>query len=303
MLAEERRAKIREILSQKSTITISELVDLFGTSEMTIRRDLDELEVRGICQRIYGGAMSLRVTEYPNTVYPTFSYREQAQSMEKTAIAKAGVNLVHSGDTVAIDSGTTAAYLAHALRASSSITVISNSLGVLAQLYDISSINLVSPGGTLSQENMNAGGGDLLFVGPITNTTLRNFRPNIAFIGTSGITIKDGISNLSLFQAEIKRTLIDIAEEVILITDHTKFGLASGFLVAGVQQFHKVITDVLAPRDDVEMLRALGVEVILVEPDRDQIHLSPLPVTFFPNKPRIETSEPGSSYMHLPENP
>jgi DeoR family transcriptional regulator, fructose operon transcriptional repressor len=302
MLAEERRAKIRELLSHKSTITISELVMAFGTSEMTIRRDLDELEARGVCQRIYGGAMSLRVMEYPNSVYPTFASREQAQSREKTAIAQAGVSLVQPGDTIAIDSGTTAAYLAHALRTSSSITVISNSLGVLSQLYDIPSINLVSPGGTLSLENMNSGGGDLSFVGPITNTTLRSFRPNKAFLGTSGITIKDGISNLGLFQAEIKRTLIDISEEVILITDHTKFGMASGFLVAGIQRFHKVITDILAPPKDVEMLRALGVEVILVEPAHDPIVMNQSTFVFQESKSHLEVvSEKSNFGKHYPE--
>ena len=273
MLAEERRSKIQEILTYKNSVSIAELVEQFGTSEMTIRRDLDELEARGICQRIHGGAMSLRVMEYRSTIYPPFALREQAQAAEKIAIAHAAAALIKPGDTVAIDSGTTAAYLAYVLRDFNAITVISNSLQVLAQLYDVTGIHLVSPGGTLSLEGMNAGGGDLSFVGPVANTTLCSFRPNLAFISASGISITDGLSNVGLFQAEIKRTLIDISEQAVLITDHTKFGQASGVIVASLERIDQVITDSQAPAQDVQKLRTMGISVTLVEPGQEAVAL------------------------------
>jgi len=273
MLAEERRSKIQEILAYKNSVSIAELVEQFGTSEMTIRRDLDELEARGICQRIHGGAMSLRVMEYRSTIYPPFALREQAQAAEKIAIAHAAAALIKPGDTVAIDSGTTAAYLAYVLRDFNAITVISNSLQVLAQLYDVTGIHLVSPGGTLSLEGMNAGGGDLSFVGPVANTTLCSFRPNLAFISASGISITDGLSNVGLFQAEIKRTLIDISEQAVLITDHTKFGQASGVIVASLERIDQVITDSQAPAQDVQKLRTMGISVTLVEPGQEAVAL------------------------------
>lgn len=273
MLAEERRSKIQEILTYKNSVSIAELVEQFGTSEMTIRRDLDELEARGVCQRIHGGAMSLRVMEYRSTVYPPFALREQAQAAEKIAIAHAAAALIKPGDTVAIDSGTTAAYLAYVLRDFNAITVISNSLQVLAQLYDVTGIHLVSPGGTLSLEGMNAGGGDLSFVGPVANTTLSSFRPNLAFISASGVSITDGLSNVGLFQAEIKRTLIDISEQAVLITDHTKFGQASGVIVASLERIDQVITDSQAPAQDVQKLRLMGISVTLVEPSQEAVAL------------------------------
>ena len=273
MLAEERRSKIQEILTFKNSVSIADLVEQFGTSEMTIRRDLDELESRGVCQRIHGGAMSLRVMEYRSAVYPPFALREQAQAAEKIAIAHAAAALIKPGDTVAIDSGTTAAYLAYVLRDFNAITVISNSLQVLAQLYDVTGIHLVSPGGTLSLEGMNAGGGDLSFVGPVANTTLCSFRPNLAFISASGVSIADGLSNVGLFQAEIKRTLIDISEQAVLITDHTKFGQASGVIVASLERIDQVITDSQAPAQDVQKLRLMGISVTLVEPGQEVVAL------------------------------
>lgn len=290
MLAEERRAKIQELLTQKPTVVISELAELFGTSEMTIRRDLDELEARGICQRIHGGAMSLRVLEYQN-LYPPFPTREQFQIREKSAIGRAAAAMVQPGEMVAIDSGTTAAHLAYALRSRAPVTVLTNSLRVMEQLYDVLNITVITPGGTLSTEGvapgMSAGGGDLAFVGPITISTLQSFRPRRAFISTSGFTISDGISNASLPQAEVKRKLIEIADEVILIADHTKFGRLSNFIFASIEAVHKVITDIAAPQEDVEKLRALGIEVILVEPAEEvmPLRVPVLPNTWMPESP------------------
>lgn len=269
MIPEERRVKIQQRLAQRPTVTIAELAEELGASEMTIRRDLDELEARGICQRIHGGAISLRVQEYRGPAYPSYGQREQQQAREKTAIARAAAGLVQPAEVIAIDTGTTAAYLAQALRHTYPLTVISNSLSVLDQLHDVTAIALICPGGTLSVEDRNLASGDLSFVGPLTVAALRNFRPNKAFITTSGLTVADGITNAALLQAEIKRTLIEISEEAILITDHTKFGRASGFLVAGVTAFRKIITDVAAPAEDVAALRRQGIEVILVEPAGD----------------------------------
>ncbi len=266
MLPEERRSRIQDLLSQKSSVTIAELADQFGTSEMTVRRDLDELETRGVCQRIHGGATSLRVQEYRPPPYPGYPQREQSQVREKIAIGQAAAALVRPGDVIAVDSGTTAAYLARALRTIYPLTVITNSLRVLDQLHDIIQIALISPGGTLLLEERTVPSGDLAFVGPIAVQTLRSFRPSKAFISTAGITIADGISNAGLFQAEIKRTLIEIADEAILITDHSKFGRVAGFLVAPAKAFTRVITDTAAPEPEVAGLRALGIEVILVEP-------------------------------------
>jgi DeoR/GlpR family transcriptional regulator of sugar metabolism len=274
MLPKERRSQIQDLIALRSRVTISELAELFVASEMTIRRDLDYLESRGVCQRIHGGAVSLRVIGQSPPPYPLYEQREQHQAAEKAAIARAAAGLVRPGEVVALDSGTTATYLARALRATSPLTVISNSIRVLDPLHDVSNITLICPGGTLFAEDMQLIGSDYVFVGPLAVSTLRRFRPNKVFIGTSGITVNDGISNAGLFQAEIKRTLIEIAEEAILIADHTKFGQVSGFLVAGVRAFRRIITDTLAPAAEVEALRAQGIEVSLVEPAED---VEPLP--------------------------
>jgi DeoR/GlpR family transcriptional regulator of sugar metabolism len=242
---------------------------------MTTRRDLDALEERGVCQRIHGGAIALRITQYRNIRYPSYWQRERCQVNEKVAIGHAAAALVQPGDIVAVDTGSTAAYMAQALRACDACTVLTNSIRVLDQLHDVTHIALICPGGTLSVEERNTSGGDLAFVGPIAVETLRSFRPKRAFISTSGIKVPDGISNASLFQAEIKRTMIETADEAILMTDHTKFGRIHGFLVSNLNPFDRIITDTLAPPHDIEALRDMGIQVTLVEPTEDGSILRP----------------------------
>ncbi len=264
MLAEERRSRILDLLAQKPVVTLAELSALFETSEMTIRRDLDVLAGRGACQRIRGGAMALRRPENRNYAYPSYFFREQVQTREKRAIARAAVTLIRSGDTVAVDSGTTMTMLAEAARNLEGITVISNSFQVLERLRNAPGVVAISPGGILAVEDM--GMGEVSFAGPMTVSALRTFRPRRAFISASGVELGSGIFNAGLFQAEIKRTLIEIAAESILVIDSSKFGRANGVLVATLDRFSTVVTDTGASQEVIAGLRRIVPQVIVVEP-------------------------------------
>ncbi|MGE5603682.1 MAG: DeoR/GlpR family DNA-binding transcription regulator [Nitrososphaerales archaeon] len=264
MLAEERRSHILDLLAQKPVVTLAELSVLFETSEMTIRRDLDVLAGRGACQRIRGGAMALRRPENRNYAYPSYFYREQVQAREKLAIARAAVAFIRSGDTVAVDSGTTMTMLAESIRNLEGVTVISNSFQVLERLHNAPGVVAISPGGILAIED--TGMGEISFAGPMTVSALRSFRPRRAFISASGVQLESGIFNAGLFQAEIKRTLIDIAAEAILVVDSSKFGRANGVLVATFDRFSTVITDTGASDEVVAGLRRIVPQVIVVEP-------------------------------------
>lgn len=267
MLSEERRSRIVELLGQKPVVTLSELSALFETSEMTIRRDLDALAERGACQRIRGGAMSLHRPDNRSFAYPSYFSREQVQAREKRAIAQAAAALIQPGDTIALDSGTTMTMLAEAARTLEGITVISNSLQVLERLRNAQGVVAISPGGILAVEDM--GLGEVSFAGPMTVSALRAFRPRRAFVSASGVEIETGIFNAGLFQAEIKRTLMEIAAEAVLVVDSSKFGRANGVLVAPLNGFRTVITDTGVSGEVVEALKGLGIAVIVVEPATD----------------------------------
>jgi DeoR/GlpR family transcriptional regulator of sugar metabolism len=262
MIAAARLERIADLVRQDGAVSIADLSACLGMSEATIRRDLTKLEQQGLLRRTYGGAVSLRT---PSLDAP-FAVREQHHVAEKRAIALAAANLVSDGETIVLDAGTTTAALARALRDRCDLTVITNSERVMNELYDCNGVTVVVTGGELRPLLGLPAKGDLCMVGPITEQILRRFRPAKAFLGTAGITARDGMSNTSLPQSQIKRIMAEISEQVILLTDHTKFGHVSYSIVAAVDVLDKVVTDSGVDVEDRQALQDRGIEVIVVEP-------------------------------------
>ena len=168
-----------------------------------------------------------------------------------------------------MDSGTTTAELARALRNHRNLTVITNSGRVMLELYDCDGVTVIVTGGMLHPLGGLPQQIDLVMVGPVAEATLRRFRPAKAFLGTAGITIAEGMSNANLPQSQIKQLMIEISDEVVLLTDHTKFGRVSYSLVAPIDVLDKVITDSNTRQEDRIALRERGVDVIVVEATTD----------------------------------
>jgi len=265
MLAVARRERIAKLVRQRQAISVSELKETFGASEATIRRDLTKLEKQGVLKRTYGGAVSLHLP--PREVL--FHERAKLQAAEKQAIALAAAKLVTDGETIVLDAGTTTAHLARALRNHRNLTVITNSERVMLELYDCGGVTVIVTGGMLHLLGGLPQQIDLIMVGPVAEATLRRFRPAKAFLGTTGITIAEGMSNANLPQSQIKQLMIEISDEVILLTDHTKFGRVSYSLVAPIDVLDKVITDSNTSQENRIALRERGVDVMVVEATTD----------------------------------
>jgi DeoR/GlpR family transcriptional regulator of sugar metabolism len=267
MIAAERQQRISERLRTERVVSIADLGTWLGVSDMTVRRDLIRLEELGLCRRTHGGAVSVHAPLVQDTPY---TERELQHVAEKIAIGRAAAALVEEGDTIAIDSGSTTMQFAAALRGKKNVTVVTNSIRVLNQLYDAAGIIVISTGGTIST-TLNPGfrHDDPFLVGPLAEATMRRFRPNKAFMGTVGLTIADGLSNGMLEQAELKRIMMEVSAEVTLLTDHSKFGHVS-FAVAGpVTMLQRVITDTGITPSMRRALEELGIEVVAVEPATD----------------------------------
>ena len=276
MIAAERLEHIAETVCQKRAVSIADLSERFGVSQATIRRDLNKLEKQGILERKYGGAVARRASSFDvqteavpqrtSSLDAPFDVREQHHVAEKRAIALAAIELVSSGETIFLDAGTTIAQLAHALRDHSDLTVITNSERVMNELYDCSGVTVVVTGGELRPLSGLPSRGDICMVGPIAEEILHRFRPSKAFLGTAGITVREGMSNTNLPQSQIKRIMAQISEEVILLTDHTKFGHVSYSIVSPVDVLDQVITDSGISSEDKSALEERGIEVVVVEP-------------------------------------
>lgn len=208
-----RQALIRDRFTQQAGVSISELAQEFGLSEMTIRRDLDALEAKSQIQRTHGGAV---LTE---RMMFEFDYRERRQRnrSEKCAIAAEARKLVQPGMRLILDNGTTTLELASLLKNGEHLTVITPSLAVASELQHATGVEVVLLGGILR-----VGSPDL--TGPVTEHCLEMFSVDIAFQGADAIGEDGALYNSDLRLARVDRAMRRVANRSCILADHTKLG-------------------------------------------------------------------------------
>jgi DeoR family fructose operon transcriptional repressor len=265
MIAAERLNKIVERLRSEHVVSTSRLSEELGVSTMTVRRDLARLEEMELCERTHGGAVVRGRDIIRDTPY---HQRELLYVMEKRAIARRAIAFVAEGDVLAIDSGTTTLQFARALRSMRNITVVTNSINILKELANCDAITVISTAGVISRARYDGPGeGDPCLVGPLAEATMRRFRPSKAFMGTTGLTLTDGISNSDMDQATMKAAMIDVSAHVTLLADHSKFGHVAASVVGPATLLDRVITDRKISPEFESALAELAIEVITVEPE------------------------------------
>jgi DeoR/GlpR family transcriptional regulator of sugar metabolism len=215
---------------EQGILRIGELAEKFHVSEMTIRRDLEMLEVAGHVERTFGGAMVSEQAAFESN----YSVRLNTHTPEKQAIARYAAGLVKDGDTIALDASTTALALAKVLR-HRSVTIISNSLDVAQELRN-SRAKVILVGGYLRQV---AGS----FAGPITQKALKDLRVDQAFISGKGIQVPGGVMDSDLDEVEVKKSMLESADCVNVLLDSSKFGKRALGLIAPLEAIDLLISD------------------------------------------------------------
>jgi DeoR family transcriptional regulator of aga operon len=253
MLNHERDQRILQLLKNNSAVRVSELSELFGVSEATVRRDLDRLQESGKIRRFHGGAIFAE-NAAPE---PPIVHRAAEQANEKKRIGEAAAELVEEGDTLFIGSGTTTESLALNLRGRENITVITNSLIVINHLAQEEGISVIAIGGVLRISEYS-------FIGHLTEQALKELRPSKVFMGIRAINLEQGLTNDYMPEVSTDRVIIHSAPEVILLADHTKFGKVSTAFVAPLTAVHKIITDSGTPKTIIAALQEEGIELIVV---------------------------------------
>lgn len=248
---EERKHTILTRLAIEGKVQVQTLAQLFQVSTETIRRDLDRLEKEGELRKVYGGAVRVRagMNEAP------FQKRSQLQSAEKQAIGRAAAALIEDGETVLLDNGTTTLEIMRELRARSQVTVITNSVPILNCALEQFAGKIIFAGGDI-QPAVQAS------TGPIAHELLNQFKVNKAFISAGGISLTDGITDYLLEEARISRTMMERAEETILVADHTKFGRSTFARIAPLESISIVVTDKCCPADWLQALQQLEIDVV-----------------------------------------
>lgn len=250
---EERRQAIVSQVTQNGRVSVTELSQQFGVSEVTIRSDLQALAERNLVVRTHGGAVAANRGLYDLSL----ASRRQRQVQEKVRIGQAGAALVANGDAIFLDSSSTALAIAAHLKDHRHLTVITNGLAVGQELIDAPDVMVVMVGGTLRRDTASLVGTDGLEM-------LHKYNIQKGFFGAHGISLPEGLTDVSADEAELKRPLVAMCRQVVAVLDATKWGQVGLSSFAHVEQLHSVITDLHAPPDLVAGLRSLGIEVILV---------------------------------------
>ncbi|MCY9591211.1 DeoR/GlpR transcriptional regulator [Paenibacillus chitinolyticus] len=249
MLVAERWQKILALVNERGSIRVTELSELCGVTEETIRRDLDKLESEGRLMRSHGGAV--RVGESQPEI--PFKERETVHADLKRSIAREAVKHIRENDRIILDASTTAWYMAQILP-DEPLTVLTNSIQVAVELSSKEKIQVVSTGGRLLPQSLS-------YAGPLAERSLDTYHVDKAFLSCKGVHTARGISESSELQALVKAKMVAISDEVFLLADHSKFGQQSFAHVASWERIGHVITDSSTSADSLEALREKGVKV------------------------------------------
>jgi len=253
LFPEERHQRIVELLRQDSRITVTGLTRLLHVSDATIRRDLRELEKKGLIARTHGGAILSERAGFE----PSVNQREEQFRAEKERIGRLAASLVQEGETVILDAGTTTIEVARNLRNRTNVTVITNALNICAELAR-SKVNVILTGGNLRKPT-------LALVGPLAEANLRRFHVDKAFLGANGISVREGITTPNLTEAETKRRMLEQAKTVIVVADHSKIEKASLVTVASVSEIDVFVTDDGISEAQIKEFAEAGIQVLVAK--------------------------------------
>jgi DeoR/GlpR family transcriptional regulator of sugar metabolism len=259
MLAATRRDRIAELLRDSRSVSVAQLEREFGISSMTVRRDLAELERQGIARRTHGGAVLPDIAAHEDS----FTQRLETATEGKSALAEAALAKISPGETIFLDSSTTSYFLARRIVSSGiELTVITNSLPVmeLVATEATSGIYLIGAGGTLRRLTRS-------FVGPIAVAAVRAHYVDRVFLSVKGVTPDGVLTDADPLETEVKRAMIDHANESVLLVDETKLAARGLSAIAPVSALSAVLAYGIAGID-AQPLHAHGVALHPVDGGR-----------------------------------
>jgi DeoR/GlpR family transcriptional regulator of sugar metabolism len=255
LLAEERRFRIREILSRERTVAASELIRTLGVTAATVRRDLAGLEKEGVLVRSHGGAVSRTSS---TNFQPSYESLGRTNRTEKQAIAREAEHLILDGETVFLEGSTTVYELARRLLHRNRLTIITNSPPMVHEFQRSQHVSVICTGGELQK--------DVFYLSGVwAQRALSEIRVDKAVLGVSAIDPGYGISTASQAEAQIKKMILKSARVSIALADHSKFGNQGFAYVGPVTDLDILVTDSATASKYLRPLRDSGVELILAD--------------------------------------
>lgn len=257
VFARERQEHIARLVEEHGRARVADLATRFAVSSVTIRKDLLALESAQRLVRAHGGAIAID-RRRPEL---SFDIRERLQADEKARIGAAGAALVQDGESIVMDASTTALSVARQLKAQagwSQLTIITNGLRIAFELAGQPGITVLMLGGRVRFEAMSV-------VGQLGDGLFDRINVQKAFLGAAGFTVESGLADATDEEAQIKRSMVGAAREVIAIVDHTKWQRAAFATFCPTTKIGLVLTDAAAPTEMIEELRRQDIDVRIVE--------------------------------------
>ena len=253
LIPAERRNRIHEIIRDQGLVRVSTLSDLLGVAEVTIRRDLEQIERDDILvERTHGGAVYSRRMR----LEPSYSEKDQIHREEKQQIGAEAAALIEDGDILLINSGSTTLQIFQHLADRKNLRVITSNMGALRETRELD-LELIFIGGEYREESNS-------LVGPIALLSLQQVYGNKCFIGVDGVSIKYGLTTPILLEAEIARTMIERTRgQVIVVADHHKLGVVADFQTAPIEKIDILVVDSGFDESYRKGLEELGIEIVV----------------------------------------
>jgi DeoR family transcriptional regulator of aga operon len=247
----DRFGRILELLARDRSVDVGDLAVDLGVSEATVRRDLQVLAEQRLLERSHGGAVAHGTAHELPVRYRT------GRSDEKQRIARAAAALVADGTSVGLTGGTTTTEVARVLAPRSDLTVVTNALNIATELAVRPNLKLIVTGGVARSASYE-------LVGPLADATLQGIYVDLAFVGVDGIDAERGLTTQNEVEAATNRGLIARAGRTVVVADGSKLGHVAFAYIAGLDAVDELLTNADADPEQVERLRAAGVNVTLV---------------------------------------
>ncbi len=253
--AAERRQLILDRLQEQDSVSVVELAEEFGVTGMSLRRDLQILAERGLVTRVRGGATRTRAA----TSSRVYLESERRNAQTKAKIARAAAELIRHERIAFFYSGSTVAKVAAALdpETRATLTVVTTALPVINEVSSWNEPHLVAVGGTYLPSYM-------AFVGPQAIASLKALNAEVAIMGCDGLTAAGGLTTPHQLVAEVGTTIIERSRRTIVVADSTKIGVRGFTPIVPASSITTLVTDADADPGEIETLRGLGIEILLV---------------------------------------
>lgn len=252
MTREERHRLVCDVVQATGRIKVADLAARMQVSEMTVRRDLEELEARGVVTRVHGGAVS----NVSRSFEPGFAARSLQHVEAKQRIGQAAAGLVRDGETVIVDAGTTTLHVVRNLRRDLRIRALALSLFIADELADLPNVTLMIPGGQVRRHERS-------FVGPATTAMLEQLTFDTTFVTVGGVDVEAGCTEYEFDDAETKKAALNSARRKVVVADSSKIGAVAFVRLCRASDIDILVTDSAAPVDVVDALRLADVDVIV----------------------------------------